>query len=177
MARTHLRLHLVGVLRLVRRDGKGRLRDASERAPLAQRVLVGVLDGILRLVQPIMPFVAESIWQALNEAAFERGLPGPEPATESVVIAPWPEFPSDLAGPAHGAALRAHAGAGARVREVRNRYNVEPRTALDVSVRCSEAVAADFAQLERRSSACWPASAKLAMRPGRRPSRRRPPAT
>jgi valyl-tRNA synthetase len=34
-----------------------------------QRVLVGVLDGILRLVQPVMPFVAESIWQALNEAA------------------------------------------------------------------------------------------------------------
>ena len=47
---------------------KGRLRDADGR-PLAQRVLVGVLDAILRLVQPIMPFVAESIWQALAEAA------------------------------------------------------------------------------------------------------------
>ena len=46
-------------------------------------MLVGVLDGILRLVQPIMPFVAESIWQALNEAALERGLPAPEPAEEA----------------------------------------------------------------------------------------------
>src|SRR5262249_10373130 len=71
---------------------KGRLRDEAAR-PLAQRVLAGVLDAILRLVHPVMPFVAETIWDKLNEAAFERGLPNPEPASESVVIAPWPKFP------------------------------------------------------------------------------------
>ena len=64
-----LRLHLVGVLRLVRRDEQGPAARTQRRGRLAQRVLVGVLDGILRLVQPMMPFVAESIWQALNEAA------------------------------------------------------------------------------------------------------------
>src|SRR5437764_657032 len=64
---------------------KGRLKDATGRSQV-QRVLVGILDAILRLVHPIMPFVAESIWQALAEAAFERGLPSPEPAIESVVI-------------------------------------------------------------------------------------------
>src|SRR5205823_3017022 len=58
---------------------KGRLRHADSR-PLAQRVLVGVLDAILKLVHPIMPFVAESIWQALADTAFERGLPTPDPA-------------------------------------------------------------------------------------------------
>ena len=91
---------------------KGRLRDADGR-PLAQRVLVGVLDAVLRLVQPIMPFVAESIWQALAEAAPRRGLPLPAPAAESVVIAPWPAFPEawkDAAMEAHGP----DAGAGAR---------------------------------------------------------------
>ncbi len=71
---------------------KGRLRDPGSRATV-QRVLVGVLDAILRLVHPIMPFVAESIWQTLAESAFERGLPNPEPATESIVIASWPELP------------------------------------------------------------------------------------
>ena len=77
VARHDLRLHLVGVLRLVHRDdARAGCKDAAGR-PLAQRVLVGVLDGILRLVQPVMPFVAESIWQALNEAAPERGLPTP----------------------------------------------------------------------------------------------------
>ena len=63
-------------------------------------VLAGVLDGILRLVHPIMPFVAESIWHALAETAFERGLPAPEPSAESVVIAPWPEFPKSWTDPA-----------------------------------------------------------------------------
>ena len=79
---------------------KGRLQRRRPARPLAQRVLVGVLDGILRLVQPIMPFVAESIWQALNETAFERGLPAPEPAAESVVIAPWPSLPEAWRDPA-----------------------------------------------------------------------------
>src|SRR5207302_5788100 len=48
----------------------------------------------------LMPFVAESIWQALAEAAFERGLPSPDPATESIVIAPWPQFPVSWKDPA-----------------------------------------------------------------------------
>src|SRR5438477_10033636 len=71
---------------------KGRLKDPATREP-AQRVLVGVLDGILRLVQPVMPFVAESLWQAIAEVAPERGLPTPAKAEESVVIAKWSIYP------------------------------------------------------------------------------------
>src|SRR5262249_46472383 len=74
------------------RDAEGNPREPAVRGP-AQRVLAGVLDAILRLAHPVMPFVAESIWQALNEAAFERGLPAPEPSSESVMIAPWPSLP------------------------------------------------------------------------------------
>ena len=84
---------------------KGRLKDDASR-PLAQRMLVGVLDAILRLIHPVMPFVSESIWQALNEAAFERGLPAPEPSAESVMIAPWPEFPESW----HNADVEARIG-------------------------------------------------------------------
>src|SRR5258708_15739706 len=121
---------------------KGRLREPDGRA-VAQRVLVGVLDAILRLVHPIMPFVAESIWQALGEAAFERGLPAPEPASESVVIAAWPEFPKEWKDPdmEHRIALMQELVRS--VREVRNRYTIE-KTSLDVYVRCSGAVASDF---------------------------------
>jgi valyl-tRNA synthetase len=125
---------------------KGRLRDEASR-PLAQRVLAGVLDGILRLVQPIMPFVAESIWQALGEAAFERGLPGPEPATESVVIAPWPEYPATWRDASMEARIARMQELVRGVREVRNRYMVDNRTPLDVYVRCTYAVAEDFRTL------------------------------
>ncbi len=125
---------------------KGRLRDEAGR-PLAQRVLVGVLDGILRLVHPVMPFVAESVWQVLNEVAFERGLPSPEPSTESVVIAPWPQFPpawQDAATERRFARMQDLVRA---VREVRNRYDLKKDTALEVFVRCDAASAEDFRQL------------------------------
>src|SRR6059058_4357699 len=125
---------------------KGRLRDEAAR-PIAQRVLAGVLDGILRLVQPIMPFVAESIWQVLNEAAFERGLPAPEPATESVAIAPWPEFPAAWQDPGMERRIARMQDLVRAVREVRNRYTIDSRTPLDVFLRCGEAVAEDFRQL------------------------------
>jgi valyl-tRNA synthetase len=124
---------------------KGRVRDPEGR-PAAQRVLVGVLDAIVRLVQPIMPFVAESIWQALGEAAFERGLPGPEPAAESVVIAAWPELPKawqDAAMEERMARMQALVKA---VREVRNNYGID-KAKVDVTVRCTVAVADDFRAL------------------------------
>src|SRR5262245_35791482 len=131
---------------------KGRLREGEPGAlapggrPLAQRVLAGVLDAILRLVQPIMPFVAESIWQVLNEAAFERGLPGPEPAAESVVIAAWPEFPKAWQDGAMEQRMARMQDLVRAVREVRNRYSLD-KTPLEVFVRCSESVAADFQAL------------------------------
>jgi len=71
---------------------KARLRDPAAR-PAAQRVLAAVLDAICRLLHPIMPFVTEQVWQALAQAAPCRGLPVPEPAAESVCVAPWPAFP------------------------------------------------------------------------------------
>ncbi len=125
---------------------KDRLRDAASR-PAAQRVLAGVLDTILRLVHPVMPFVAESIWQALGEAAFERGLPAPEPSAESVVIAPWPSFPPQWQDAAMEKRIARMQDLVRAVREVRNRYDLKKDAALDVNVRCDEATAADFRAL------------------------------
>jgi valyl-tRNA synthetase len=142
----------------LRKDEGGRMKDEKEndhpssfilhpsRASV-QRVLVGVLDAIVRLVQPIMPFVAESIWSALNDVAFERGLPNPEPATESVMIAAWPEFPADWRDAAMETSMTHMQEVVRAVREVRNRYKIEPRTPLDVFVRCGESIAGDFRKL------------------------------
>ena len=56
---------------------KGRLRDPAAR-PVAQRVLAALLDGLCRLLHPIMPFVTEQVWQGLNGLAPVRGLPEPD---------------------------------------------------------------------------------------------------
>jgi valyl-tRNA synthetase len=146
---------------------KRRLQDPAAR-PLVQRVLVGLLDGILRLVHPIMPFVAESIWQALNETAFERGLPSPDPGAESVVIAPWPSLPESWRDAAMETRIGRMQELVRAVREVRNRYTVDQKTNLDVFVRCSETIAGDFRTLTPFISAlagvgrleCGPQTAK-----------------
>jgi valyl-tRNA synthetase len=126
---------------------KGRLRQPEARL-VAQRVLAGVLDAICRLAQPIMPFVAETIWQALNERAPERGLPKPNKAAESVVIAPWPQYSPMWQDPRIETRIGRMQELIRSVREVRNRYMVEPKTALDVFVRCDAAIAAELRSLE-----------------------------
>jgi valyl-tRNA synthetase len=77
---------------------KNRLRDPATR-PVAQRVLAGILDGLCRLLHPIVPFLTESIWQALGEVAPRRGLLEPEAAAESVCVAAWPSYPAAFADP------------------------------------------------------------------------------
>jgi valyl-tRNA synthetase len=146
---------------------KSRLKEPATR-PLAQRVLAGVLDAILRLLQPIMPFVTESIWQALAEAAFERGLPNPEPADESVMIAPWPALPKEWQESATEKRMARMQDLVRAVRNIRNEFKVNERATVDVAVRCEPAVAADFALLKSfilplakvGTLACGPSAAK-----------------
>ena len=130
---------------------KGRLRDEAARPLANPSVLSGrqAFDGILRLVHPIMPFLAESIWQALAEAAFERGLPTPEPSAESVVIAPWPHYPETWRDAAMETRIARMQELVRVVREVRNRYTLDSRTPLerDQCRPCNETVAADFRTL------------------------------
>jgi valyl-tRNA synthetase len=125
---------------------KGRMKDPAGKATV-QRVLVGVLDGILKLVQPVMPFLAESLWHALNEAAPERGLPTPAKATESVVFASWPSLPDGWQDAAMETRIARMQDLVRFVRDVRNRYSVDAKTPLDVTVKCAPAVAADFEAL------------------------------
>ncbi|MCX7701004.1 MAG: valine--tRNA ligase [Gemmataceae bacterium] len=126
---------------------KGRLKEGGDVRALAQRMLVGVLDGIVRLIHPVMPFVAESIWQALNEAAFERGLPEPHPATESVMIAPWPDYPSGWQDEKVEGRIAEMQTVVRSVREIRNQFMVQEREPLNVVVRCSSESAANLAEL------------------------------
>ena len=57
-------------------------RPGRGAAGLTRRVLGHVLDQLLRLIHPVMPFVTEELWTALTGG-------------ESVVVAPWPEAATD----------------------------------------------------------------------------------
>ncbi|MBF6172153.1 valine--tRNA ligase [Nocardia blacklockiae] len=57
---------------------KVQFAESEERAASTRAVLGGVLDALLRMLHPVMPFVTETLWQALTGG-------------ESVVIAAWPQ--------------------------------------------------------------------------------------
>ena len=126
---------------------KNRLKgDEATRAGV-QRVLVGVLDRIVRLAQPVMPFLAESLWQALAEAAPERGITSIEKAGPSVCEAAWPNDPDTLTDPAVETRFARMQELVRGLREVRNRYSIEAKTPLTVSVRASAEVVSDLESL------------------------------
>jgi valyl-tRNA synthetase len=129
---------------------KPRLHDEALK-PVAQRVLVGVLDALLRLLQPFTPFISEELWQRLNEVAAQRGLLEPTLAAASVMIAPWPEAsagPQGISTDWQDRALESRferlQDIIAAVRNVRAKNGIPPATPLKLHLRCTDDVAAEM---------------------------------
>jgi valyl-tRNA synthetase len=113
-------------LELIKPRMQDRENEASREA--AKATLVHVLDGALRLLHPIMPFITEALWLRL---------PVPVGATkeESLVVGHWPAGGQrDNAAESRMAALMELIGA---VRTLRSEYNVPP--AAMVAIRLSDA--------------------------------------
>ena len=68
---------------------KPRLRD-PEQAEVARQVLATVLDQVLRLFHPFVPFITEAIWDRLNAQAPKRGIDTELPMSSLIVSARWP---------------------------------------------------------------------------------------
>ncbi|TXT16737.1 MAG: valyl-tRNA synthetase [Planctomycetota bacterium] len=131
---------------------KPRLRDEALK-PTAQRVLVSVLDTILRLLHPFTPFVTEELWHRLNEIAPERALPttvpsspNPQPLTPSpsVMTAPWPEVPTSWQNKDLERRFERLQETIVAVRNIRAMYSIASGTPLKLHIRCSAGIAAEM---------------------------------
>ena len=146
-----------------------------EQRETAQRVLAHVLDALLRLLHPIVPFLTEEVWQLLNQVVPERSLdggvgnPSPSPSLQgrgmpavSVCIADWPVADKsriDATIETQFADFQAVLGA---VRELRMGQNIAPREAVEFSVRCDaatakllEPMAPYFLQMAKATAIAW----------------------
>jgi valyl-tRNA synthetase len=91
-------------------------------------LLVYVLDGILRLASPVMPFVTEEIWQQLpHHPNWDR--------PESLVIAKFPEETTMQRFPEAAAKWKRVQDLISGIRSVRSQAGAAPKTALDVFVK------------------------------------------
>ncbi|MBD3160595.1 MAG: valine--tRNA ligase [Candidatus Eisenbacteria bacterium] len=108
--------------------------QAGEAGPKA--VLAHVLDTILRLLHPVMPFITETIWQKLGETAPRRG---PIGEAETLLIrAAWPKADSTAID---GDLEERFAELQELIREIRNvrsHHNVPPGRRLDLLIEVDE---------------------------------------
>ncbi|MEL7496453.1 MAG: valine--tRNA ligase [Planctomycetota bacterium] len=119
---------------------KDRFADAAQR-PHAQRILAYSLDCLLRLLQPMMPFVTEAIWQNLAKLAPERGFTNVQPGASSISIAPWPALDSGWQDAAIEEQFSLYQTALAAIREVRSSQNIANKTKVKFLVRCEPKIA------------------------------------
>jgi len=85
-----------------------------ERKQTATSVLVYVLDQMLRLLHPFMPFITEEIWQSLPHEG------------EALIIAKWPEMRDDLSFKAECDQMESVMNAIRAIRNRRAEMNVPP---------------------------------------------------
>lgn len=104
---------------------KARLNSSDEQVRLqVQQVLVEVLEQALRLMHPIMPFITETLWQALPAR--------PNVSVDSIMVASWPqedEAAIDSGAEAEMAVLQEVVTA---VRTIRGEMNIPPGKKVQV---------------------------------------------
>ena len=88
--------------------------DDADRKQTAIGVLVYVLDQMLRLLHPFMPFITEEIWQSIPHE-------GP-----ALIVAKWPEVREDLAFKAECEQMESVMDAIRAIRNRRTEMNVPP---------------------------------------------------
>ncbi len=138
----------------------------------AQRVLLFVLDSLVRLLQPFTPFICQELWSRLNEIAPKRSLASvrrkpdgsvdetientggltpprspiltPQPAEPAAINAAWPTIPRSWQDAALERRFARLQETIVAVRNVRSIYNIPPTTQLQLMIRASTEVASEM---------------------------------
>ncbi len=88
--------------------------EDADQKQTALQVLVYVLDQVLRLLHPFMPFITEEIWQSLPHSE------------EALIVAKWPAYSNDLAFKAEENLMESVMNAIRAIRNRRADMNVPP---------------------------------------------------
>ncbi|MFG6176948.1 valine--tRNA ligase [Halomonas sp. THAF12] len=116
---------------------------ASEAAKRGtRRTLVRVLEAVLRLAHPMMPFISEEIWQRVAPLAGVVSDAG----SESVMTQPWPAADEALIDDDATRDIEWLKGVIVAVRNVRAEMNIAPGKPLEVLL--TKGTAGDSARLE-----------------------------
>jgi valyl-tRNA synthetase len=88
--------------------------EDADRKQTALSVLVYVLDQLLRLLHPFMPFITEEIWQSIPHDG------------DALIVAQWPQYSTELAFKAEESMMETVMEAIRAIRNRRAEMNVPP---------------------------------------------------
>ncbi len=133
----------------------GATSDIEKRKRGTRRTLVRVLEAVLRLAHPMMPFITEEIWQAIKELAGSEG--------ETIMLQPYPVAEESKIDAQAEADIEWLKGVISGVRNIRGEMKIPPSQDLDLLLangsandqRCFEQNAAFLKKLAKLSSITW----------------------
>ncbi|WP_273024061.1 valine--tRNA ligase [Rheinheimera sp.] len=99
--------------------------EAQQRA--TRHTLVTVLESLLRLMHPIMPFITETIWQSVKPLA--------NITADSIMLQPYPEVDGSLIDETATADLEWLKAVITAIRNVRGEMNIAPSKPLSILLR------------------------------------------
>ena len=134
---------------------KEQLQDDSRDNTTTKSILVHVLDNILKLSHPIMPFVTEEIWQQIA------------PAGESIVVAKYPIVDENYRDAQSEKAMEQVMEIIRAVRMIRNEMNTPLSKKVDLFIKANDEATMDLltankAYIERF---CNPEALEIALAP------------
>lgn len=100
--------------------------DDEQAKTNVQNTLAYVLDNILRLLHPTMPFVTEKIWLSMPHDG------------ESLVVAKYPEYNDALVNPVAEKQFQSLVDLITAVRNIRNEANAPMATPIDLLIKTSD---------------------------------------
>jgi valyl-tRNA synthetase len=126
-------------------EGKG-----GERSRLrAQSTLVRVLDGILKLLHPYIPFITEEIWQTLRPMLAALRHDTPELA---LAIAAWPKASKDRLFEPERRRFGFMQDVTRAVRNIRAEHSLDPKTLIEGTLNVADKPTLDLlGELERET--------------------------
>lgn len=96
-----------------------------------RQTVVGVLEALLRLIHPIMPFISEEIWQSLKPVSGAKG--------DSIMLEPFPVADESKVDEKAEADLEWVKGVITGIRNIRGEMDIAPSKAINVLLQNGDA--------------------------------------
>jgi valyl-tRNA synthetase len=109
----------------------------DETKNTAQTILALIIDQILRLFHPFVPYITEALWEMLNKLAVTRGLFEPIAGSDMLISADWPIAVAEWIDEKTESTFAVLQDVIRSIRDLKGQSGLSPRTRIDAVIKLS----------------------------------------